>query len=456
MSAVKALREQRGKLTVKMRAIVDGAEKENRDLSAEEEATFKQLHDDDVSLVNRIDRLEKLSQRESDLSELDPRGKTLRGAIGRDFDGDERETRLDARRRREQSVDMALGGWVRASVGKRLSEKERKALKACRASASQKVFKAKISKTVPFRQNREDFLREQRGLPPLRQAMTTTAVTTGGGFIPTGFSNRLERSMLAFGGMLSVAEVITTERVGDFEWPTTDDTSNEGTEIAQNTAADEQNITVGQVVFGAHKYTSKLVLIPTELLEDSPFDVAGLIGENLGERLGRILNRRCTTGTGAAQPFGIVEGATTGKTTASSTAITADEILDFIHSVDPAYRPQSSFMFHDNILLAVRKLKGSDNNYLWQPGLGTGVPDKLAGYPYFINQHMASSIATTAKTMLFGDLSKYKIRIVRSVRIKRMDERYGEKDQVGFVGFMRIDGKLIDAGTHPVKRMVQV
>jgi HK97 family phage major capsid protein len=113
-------------------------------------------------------------------------------------------------------------------------------------------------------------------------------------------------------------------------------------------------------------------------------------------------------------------------------------------------------MMHDSVLLAIRQMKDGNGQYLWQPGLRLGVPDTLLGYTYVINQDMASSIASGAITVEFGDLSKYKIRQVRGVRFRRLDELYAGTDEVGFVAFIRQDGDLLDAGTAPVKHIVQV
>lgn len=153
--------------------------------------------------------------------------------------------------------------------------------------------------------------------------------------------------------------------------------------------------------------------------------------------------------------MGIVTAAALGKTAASATAIAADELFDLVHSVDPAYRKGAGFMFHDNVLLTIRKLKDGNGQYLWTAGLQAGEADRILGYGYTVNQHMASAVASTAKTVIFGQLSKYKIRDVRGLRLRRLVERYAESDQEGFVAFYRADGNLLDSGVAPVKYLQQ-
>jgi HK97 family phage major capsid protein len=181
----------------------------------------------------------------------------------------------------------------------------------------------------------------------------------------------------------------------------------------------------------------------------------------LGERLGRIQNTHLTTGDGAAKPKGIVTAATLGRTTASATAITADDFIRLIHSVDPAYRgsPGVAFMMHDNIFLEVSLLKDSNNNYLVRPTVDaafTGAtPYRIRGFNVATNQAMASSLASANKTALFGDFSKYMIREVGNMELIRLVERFAEYFQEGFIASLSFDGNLLDAGTNPVKYLQQ-
>ena len=293
-----------------------------------------------------------------------------------------------------------------------------------------------------------------RGVRREFRAMATTA-GAGGETIPEGFVNNLEIALLAFGGVRQVSSVIRTAEGNDLPWPTTDDTANEGALIAENAAVTEQDVTTGALVFNAFKYTSKLVKVSFELLQDSAFNLAEILGRLLGERIGRITNRHFTVGTGTGQPKGIVVASVVGKTSAGAGALAADDLIDHLHTVDPAYRglPGVGWMMHDSIIQAIRKFKESTNQYLWQPGLQAGSPDQLLGAPITINQHMVATITTGDDVALFGMLSKYQIRDVASVRLRRLEERYADNDQVAFVAFTRHDGDLLDAGTNPVKKL---
>jgi HK97 family phage major capsid protein len=240
-------------------------------------------------------------------------------------------------------------------------------------------------------------------------------------------------------------------------FPTENDTANVGAILAENSQATELDMAFGAVNLAAYVYTSKVVTVPLNLVQDSAFDLDSYIARKLGIRLGRIQNTHFTVGTGTNQPRGIVIDATSGKVglTGQTLSIIYDDLVDLEHAVDPAYRPQSKFMLHDSSLKVIKKIKDTTGRPLWRSSLeGIGVsvgnnPDTVNGYPYVINNDMAV-MAANAKSVLFGDFSNYAIRDVLGVTVMRLTERFADFFQVGFIAWARADGALLDAGTHPV------
>lgn len=292
----------------------------------------------------------------------------------------------------------------------------------------------------------------------VRNALSGQTGASGGFTYGDSFVTNLELAMLAYGAMFQVADVIRTSTGEPMRWPTANDTTNSGRQVGESAAVASLDPTFAQVVWNAYKFTSDEILVPFELLRDNAVNLAAILPNMLGIRLGRIQNTKYTVGNGANTSWGIVNRATAGVTTASSTAIAFDEIIDLEHSLDPSRRnmPGVGYMFHDSILKALRKLKDGEGRYLWQAGINSGAPDTLNTYPYTVNQDMASSIATTAITMLFGDFSQYKIRQVGAIRMYRLVERHRENDQDAFLAFVEGDGNLLDAGDGPVRKMTQV
>lgn len=289
----------------------------------------------------------------------------------------------------------------------------------------------------------------------LEQRAQSTTNAAGGYLIPQGFSGEIEKSMKDYSGILQVARVITTNSTGQIDWPTVDDTSNKGRLLAEaaDASSGATDVVFGSKTLDAYKYTSDLIKVNAELLEDEAIGMSELLNDLLAERLGRIANDHLSIGTGSSQPNGVATAAAAGVT-AGASAITRANLVDLIHSVDSAYRRNGArFMFNDATLGYIKKLSfgSADDRPLYIGGdARNGSPSTIEGYPYTINFDLAN-IATTNRSVLFGDFSKYVVRQVRGISLKRADERYIETDQVGFVGFARWDGELIN--TAAVKRI---
>lgn len=287
----------------------------------------------------------------------------------------------------------------------------------------------------------------------------TGGTNSAGGFtVPTELATFVEQSMAATGPMYTsnLFTVINSTDGRTFSIPTVDDTAVTAvahTEGTQPTDDGGKDVTFGQKSVGAFAFDSEWVRWSAELNADSILNMESLLGSLLGERLGRIANSKLTTGSGSSDVEGIVTNSAAGKTAASATAITADEIIDLVHSVDPAYRQSTSsaIMMNDSTLAAVRKLKDGDGNYLWSLGSYTqGVPQTVLGYPVVVNQAMAS-MTTGNKTMLFGDMSKFYVRKVGAPALYVARERFAP--DFGILGFIRFDGVL--ANTAAIKHLVQ-
>ena len=284
----------------------------------------------------------------------------------------------------------------------------------------------------------------------------------GSNTVPDEMMRPLERAMLQFGGMRQVSTIIRTETGADLPIPTNNDTSNKGAILAESSEHTELDVTFGQLVLQAYKYTSRRVNVSVEYLQDNAINAVAFLGDLLGERIGRITNDHFTTGTGSSQPNGVVTAATDSTVEFGTLAPTYGDLMDLKHSVDPAYRDRGArWMFHDQMLKEIKKIVipgfsgDTAGQPLWRPGLAAGEPNTIDGDPYTINQSMAQpavgeSPAVQEKTMLYGDFSKYLIRDVRDITLVRLDERYAELGQVAFLAFSRHDGDLLTGGS-PVK-----
>lgn len=296
-------------------------------------------------------------------------------------------------------------------------------------------------------------------VPAEVRAQSVGTESAGGYTVPEDFSGELDKSLAMWGPMFdaNIVRELNTSNGRDLPWPTVDDTAGRGRTKAENAAVDDDgsdDVAFNEKTLNAYVYDTGMVRIPIELLQDSAFAMQPLLNDLFGERLGRTSNEVLTNGTGTNEPNGIVTASGLGNTAASPTALAGDELIDLLHSVDPAYRqsPKSRWQFNDSTLAAIRKLKDGDGNYLWQMGdVRTGEPSRLLNYAYSINQAMPD-IATGAKPILFGDHGRYVVRKVMGFQVMTLRERYAENFQVGMVGFKRFDGELLNA--NAVKHMV--
>lgn len=424
MSKIKELREQQARIATNARSKFDEIDDNTEETRAAEiEREFDAMMAEYDQIGARIKRMEKLEAAERAVNDPDPRRPSGKGE-GRGADDGELPSYREAffEYLRSKAPDAAP-----------LSDEARHVL-------------------------RTGFVAGQELRGAEQRAQTAGTTTAGGYTVPTETANILIRSMLAWGPMYDpgvTTEIVTTGG-GQLEMPTVNDTAvtaGAHTEGATLTDDGGKDVTFGQKVLNAYAFDTEWVRVSKELSDDSIFAMETLLGSLLGERLGRIANLQLTTGSGSSAPNGIVTASALGKTAAGTAAITFDEILDLEHSVDPAYRngPMVRYMLNDSTLLAVRKLKDGDGNYLWQMGnVQAGIPSTINGRPYSINQAMAS-LGAAEKVMLFGDFSKYYVRKVGTPLIGAIQD----KDfwpGFGVAGYIRFDGELAD--TAAVKHLI--
>jgi HK97 family phage major capsid protein len=391
--------ERQNRTWAQMTEIRDRATAESRDMTAEERASWDQAEKDLSEASSDIERFERAAK----LDSVDrDRAPDLGGT-------DDRSAPSDQERRYAE----AFGRYLQRGM-ERLSADDQALLAG----------------------NEVDL-----------RAQATGSDTAGGYTVPTGFRNTLVETMKAFGGIAGLAETITTETGADLPWVTNDDTNNEGEILGENDTVGEQDVNFGGRKLKAHIFSSKMVKVPRNLLQDNAFDLESWLPRKLGERIGRRAARAWISGTGIDEPEGINTNITVGKTGANgqTTSVIYNDLIDLEHSVDPAYRgPNSRFVWHDQTLKVVRKLVDGDGRPLWVPVPVAGMPATVNGRPYEIDNSMPVP-AASAKSIVFGDIrAGYVIRLVLGVQTLRLSERYAEKLQIAFLSFMRADGMVQD------------
>lgn len=428
------------------------ADSENRELTPEEQAQLDDLKQSVANLTSRIEAVETAQANDESQDE-----EAIAEAMDQDAaddaadDKDEEKPRsrpapaslgvsLATRRapafvrdlndkNANRNRDLALRGWALEGVGA-ATDAHYKAARSVGFSLTQRALPFSLNTSAPR-------------LKGENRAQATTSDGAGGALVPRTLRDQLEKTLLYFAEMRNYAQVIRTATGNNYDMPVANDTSNLGEIISENSQYNSQDVTFSKVTLGAYKYTSKLVNVSIELLQDSAIDVPTMLGDLLGERLGRVQASHFATGNGTSQPQGLITGASAGVTAASATAIAVDDLLGLVHSLDRAYRPSASFVMSDAVLLAIRKLKDSYGRPIFTESYIVGEPDRLFGYPIVINNYHPTAITTGQKTVVFGDLSRYVVRDALDVQLVRLDERFADLGQVAFVAIMRTDAKVL-------------
>ena len=359
---VKGLVERRNEIWEQAKGLLDHAADEKRELSGDEEASWQQMNGD----------LDRLSTQISDIRDGYARAEAAEEA-------------------RADYEDIVSPQEARAAEDAGVGDDDETILRA--------VLKGEI-RSYEF--GRSQVAAEHRD------------ITTGSTGAPraTLFYDRIIEAMVAVGPMLATSTIIRSNEVNDLQIPrSTADSS--AAIIAEAAGAAESDPTFGAFVTLGNYRLGFLTQVSEQMLDSQGIDLVGFLAGQSGRALGRKLNSLATVGTGSSQNKGIVTASTLAVTGATSTAgaFTAANLIDLFYSVDYEYRTSgiSGWMMRDASIGAVRKLVDDDGQYLFQPGLTAATSDYLLGYPIWSNPDVVAT-ATSAKSVIFGDLSRYFIR----------------------------------------------
>lgn len=198
--------------------------------------------------------------------------------------------------------------------------------------------------------------------------------------------------------------------------------------------------------------------VSVELLQDSAFNVEDLVARKLAMRIARKEAAYFASGTGSGEPQGILTGGTSSdEITTQATGATYAELVAAVHVVDAAYRDggQCHWVMHDGILAKIEQLVDGASRPLIYDQATSGIGNKpgkfLLGYPVVIDNSFPSTWGDAAKTVVFGDISSgYVIRRVKDFQLVVLHELYAVNGQVAFMGWTRVDALTQDAAAYTV------
>jgi len=376
------MREKRTKLWATMEGFLETHRNDMGVLSAEDDAVYANMEKEFESLSNEIRRQERRDAHEAELSK---------------------------------------------PVNKPITEKPAQAPKADGVGRASNAYK-------------EDFGLHLRGRTLVHNVLSTTPDEDGGFLVPLEFEREIVRVLDEENVIRRLAKVITTHHERKIPVAL-------GHSVAQwtteNSAYTESNPTFGQKQIDAYKLTD-LCRVSVELLKDSTFDIEAYLRQEFARAFGIAEEEAFCVGNGTTQPTGIftANGGTVGVTAASATAITADEIISLVHALKAPYRKNAKFLMNDATVALLRKLKDQNGQYLWQPSIQAGTPNRLLGYEIYTSPYVPVAEAGTL-TVAFGDFKNYWIGDRAGRTVQRLNELYATNGQIGYVATERVDGKVI-------------
>lgn len=386
MSKVLELKEKRAKAWEAAKAFLDSKQGANGLMSAEDAATYDRMETEVVDLGREIDRLE-----------------------------------------RQAVIDAELAKATSAPITNKPN---------AQVSGETKTGRA----TDEYRRAFWDNMRNRHSYE-IQNALSIGTDSEGGYLCPEEYEKKLVEALEDEVFFISLATVIRTSS-GDRKIPIVT-SKGEAAWIDEGGQFPESDDSFGQTSIGAHKLAT-MIKVSDELLNDSVFNIEQYISKEFGRRIGTKEEEAFFIGDGTGKPIGIFNatgGAETGVT-ASGVNITFDDVMDLYYSLRAPYRNKATWILNDSTVKAIRKLKDGNGNYIWQPSVREGEPDRILNRPYRTSIYVPE-LAAGNRVMAFGDFSYYWIADRQGRSFKRLNELYATTGQVGFLASERVDGKLI-------------
>lgn len=251
--------------------------------------------------------------------------------------------------------------------------------------------------------------------------------------VPVSFYDQVFGVARLVGPILNVADIITRSSGNDLRIPIYTAFSTAGS-VAAGSAIAESNPTFDSLLLSPTK-AGFIVPVANELLSDAGFDISSVIAEQAGNAIGTYINNTATTVLVGAAGSGVASGSAT---------LQADALIDLAYSVDGAVRTAGAgYMANTSTLGAMRKLKDSVGNYLYQ--VQVGAPDVFAGFPIYENPGL-SNVGSGVKSVLFGDYKALKV-TTTGLQVATSADAYFAQDVTGY----RFTYRMASGLTHAAK-----
>ena len=366
---LKLLLEKRATKQAEMKALIDGANAEERAMNTEEIESFEKLEAE----IRELDATIKAIQTQRELEDETPQ---------------EEEEEKEERTLEEREIE-AFENFIRGNVEE------------------------------------------------IRSGEIQLTQGANGSIVPTTIANRIIKAVRDKVPYLTLADVVNTN--GKLSVPVYgEDSTNyinadyvdEGTALTDNIGK-FTTVDITGFVLGA------LSLVSNKLISNTDINITDFVVMQVSEAMAEKLEKEFTVGT-EGKISGILSG-TVKVTTASSTAITYDELVELKHSLKKAFRSAGKWIMNDSTYTALCKLKDQNGQPYFKDD-----EYKILGCEVLVSDSMPE-IGTGNKAIVFADLSGYTIKATKTIEIQLLREKYADRNMLGVIAYGEYDAKITDA-----------
>ncbi len=279
------------------------------------------------------------------------------------------------------------------------------------------------------------------------KALTVGTDPTAGYLAPVEYAREIIKGEVEFSPLRTVARVRPTSRRA-VQMPKRTGTFGAVWTAESGTRAETTGLSYGLEEFPTHEMYA-LVDVSEQMMEDSEFSLEAELQQEFSEQFAVTEGAAFVSGNGAGKPEGLLQHADVAETSSGSAASIgdasgqADGLIDLYHGLKTAYAVNGTWLLNRATLSEVRKLKDSQNNYIWQPGLASGVANTILGQPYVEVPDMPD-VAANANPIVFGDLRRGYV-IVDRVNLSVLRDPFTQatSGNIRFIARRRVGGQVV-------------
>lgn len=425
------LREKRANAIANARQLLETAEKENRDLTEDEQRQWDGYHDEASKLKERVDRIERQNGLDEEMRS------SQRPPVHVQTSGDIATMQRDPEAVRSMSDAEVIPEALHRAFGI-----DADAESIMRRERQFRIFQRAMPDWIAhgFRNYRPEELRALQA-----------ELDISGGYLrpPQQFLDMLLQNVDDMTHIRQLATTFTVVNADSLGVPTLENDPADAdwtTELA--TGSEDSSMSFGKRSLHPHPL-AKRIKVSRKLMRAVP-NAEEIVRTRLAYKFGITYEKAGLTGNGAQQPLGIFVASSDGISTTrdvstgnTTTSIQVDGLKEAKYTLKMPHRNRARWMFHRDGVKQVAKLKDGNGQYLWAESVRVGEPDRLLDLSVMESEYVPNTFTTGQYVGALGDFSYYWIVDALTFELQLLNELYAETNQVGLIGRLESDGQPV-------------